>query len=855
MIAARFLFAVVVYFGALRGLGWAGDAPATAPAESPRLDPLGDPLPKGALVRFGTTRLRHDANALVFRDGKTIVSLGSSIRFWDATTGQLIKEIRNQKLADSEEATISADAKHAVTRHNENDFRVWELDSGRLIREFKTNNENFSMPDDQRRLSSSTDGSRFIVRKTDFNRQAGTLEQRPVIYSTVPGKSPIKLQTGNNHLRACCMSPNAEQAVTLEDAQAGAPNEKQLLNFWDAATGKRIRSDELKAETFDQIDFAPGGKALICIGEKKLALRTIDGKELWRASGEFEGVQIACSTGNRLVVLAPKEEAGKVEAHVVDLSSGKVLKKWLVPGGLATAAAISPDGERLAIAGGARFRILNVLDGKDLVAAPGHSGGIWTTSVTPDGRFVVSSDSTDNEPILWEIATGRIVRSFTGNTDACVCAACSHDGKLVASCTSGGTARIWELATGKQLFHLEQQQEQIWCIGFLADDQYLALISAGGGGISVYDYRKSKTISEMKVDLGGYPCVTYCQSDGRFFAVYPNGGPNFGPNSQVNGFDLWDVRAGRVFRHFDGQHGAWFRCAVTHDLRTLATLNDDGKIRLWEVATGKLRMGIKAGASQHDGSGWTPLEISPDGLTIACTGNAESRIDFWDVPSGTRFGNLKAHDEQIMTIDFTPDGRTLLTGSKDTTMLTWDLTRPEWRSRSFAHELTDTDLPKHWEKLRGADAEEAHRSKWALAGDPKKSIPFIRDRLRMEPPIAAERIRSWIADLDSRQYAIREQAQANLLIHFDQAERDLRQTLGGSASAELRNRIGRIIGASFGAQPGPDQLREMRAMEILEQIGTPEARDLLRRLAAAEPSTRLSRDAAESLKRLEEKPR
>jgi hypothetical protein len=87
--------------------------------------------------------------------------------------------------------------------------------------------------------------------------------------------------------------------------------------------------------------------------------------------------------------------------------------------------------------------------------------------------------------------------------------------------------------------------------------------------------------------------------------------------------------------------------------------------------------------------------------------------------------------------------------------------------------------------------------------------------------------------------------------HFDQTEESLRKALAGSLSAEVRNRISRIIDANFAAIPQPDQLRDLRALEVLEQIGTREARDLIRRLAASPVVTRTSRDAAESLKRLE----
>jgi len=114
-----------------------------------------------------------------------------------------------------------------------------------------------------------------------------------------------------------------------------------------------------------------------------------------------------------------------------------------------------------------------------------------------------------------------------------------------------------------------------------------------------------------------------------------------------------------------------------------------------------------------------------------------------------------------------------------------------------------------------------------------------------------KRLQTWIADLDSTEFSVREGASRDLRNHFDAAEMGIRATLKGPISAEARTRIDRIVESVEFGVPEPDALRRLRANEVLEQIGTPEARELLRRLANGPISTRASRDAAESLKRLE----
>src|SRR5579871_280613 len=106
--------AVLLFAGSAR-LTQADDSPFKTKPDSPKFDSLGDPLPTGAYARFGTIRFRHDAKAVAFLDKNTIVSVGSSIRFWDAATGRLLNEHRREKMASLRFAAISADGKRVVT--------------------------------------------------------------------------------------------------------------------------------------------------------------------------------------------------------------------------------------------------------------------------------------------------------------------------------------------------------------------------------------------------------------------------------------------------------------------------------------------------------------------------------------------------------------------------------------------------------------------------------------------------------------------------------------------------------------------------------------------------------------------
>jgi hypothetical protein len=267
------------------------------------------------------------------------------------------------------------------------------------------------------------------------------------------------------------------------------------------------------------------------------------------------------------------------------------------------------------------------------------------------------------------------------------------------------------------------------------------------------------------------------------------------------------------------------------------------------MASGRERAVLEEGGDVSQ-TGTQFFAFSPDGLTIASANRREPRVLLWDVPTGKKFADFEAHTKPMYTVEYTPDGKALFTGSQDSTILAWDMTGPERRSRSLTQPLSDKELAKHWDRLRNASAAEAYRSKWALVGDPTRAVAYLRGRFRAPPAIPAETIRSWINDLDSTKYAVRERADRELSAHFAQAESELRKALDGPLSAEKRQRISRLLDNATNVPPGPEELREIRAVEVLEQIGTPEARQVLRELAAGTVRTRTAREAEVSLKRL-----
>src|SRR5262249_17421947 len=134
---------------------------------------------------------------------------------------------------------------------------------------------------------------------------------------------------------------------------------------------------------------------------------------------------------------------------------------------------------------------------------------------------------------------------------------------------------------------------------------------------------------------------------------------------------LWDVATGKALRRFEAKaiRAGGPSIAFSPDGKTLLAAGKNNTAYLWEVASGKLRP--KFSLPMHQGtSGWAAF--SADARTLAyCAAPFEGTMRLHDVPSGREVARLQGHLAPVTTFVFLPDGRHLLSGSKDTTMLLW----------------------------------------------------------------------------------------------------------------------------------------------------------------------------------------
>jgi len=272
-------------------------------------------------------------------------------------------------------------------------------------------------------------------------------------------------------------------------------------------------------------------------------------------------------------------------------------------------------------------------------------------------------------------------------------------------------------------------------------------------------------------------------------------------------------------------------------------------VQVWELATLLPVARLETGPLAH-------LAFTPDSRHLITAG--PEALQLWDIASAKVLTQRKAParvrgsygDSFVSSMALAPDGHTVATGHVDTTILLWDLPAPA--SNGPAAPMKAGQLSARWDDLASADAGRAFASIARLADMPEQAVEFMRDRLHPVKAPSSEEFGRLIADLDSPQFARREAATKQLTELGELADAALRKALSKTPPLEVQRRIEALL-----ARPPltrtPDARRNLRAVRVMEAIGTANAQDLLKMLSTGAPDARLTQEAKAALDRLAKK--
>ena len=291
--------------------------------------------------------------------------------------------------------------------------------------------------------------------------------------------------------------------------------------------------------------------------------------------------------------------------------------------------------------------------------------------------------------------------------------------------------------------------------------------------------------------------------------------------------------------------------AFSPDGKVLATeSNGDDCIRLSDAATGNELRRIKRISSAESAREWrrAPAIFSPDGRTLASPGTSDGVIYLYETATGQCRHELRGHVGGVSQVAYSADGRRLVSGGHDSTALLWNLSAPpECGAAANKPEAL-------WDELASSDAKRGYGAVRALSAGGAATAALFRTKLRPAAPADPKRLKKLINDLNNDDFEVREAASADLARLSEMAAPALEAAVRTDTSAETRRRAGELLDGLTEAHPSPQLLRTIRAVETLERMNTPEARDILKSLAAGALQAHMTQEAKATLDRLAKRP-
>lgn len=317
----------------------------------------------------------------------------------------------------------------------------------------------------------------------------------------------------------------------------------------------------------------------------------------------------------------------------------------------------------------------------------GFAGQVTSISFSPNGRYLMisgrdgPSSSFSSVSVIWDLSNPQIVQHFDGHTDDVNAVAFSPNGTMIASGDAAGHIIIWDAQTGAMLGNYAVHEGEVTDLafdstgerlivgggGWLLDSEW-TLIDVTTGDVLRYFSDSASTSTIREPSITG---VDFAPDGMTFIASYTTTG-------LVSEALIWDANTGETVGRIPSGFNITSSITISPDGESVAITTTDETLTLYDI-NGRA---LKRFAAHTDGL--LSVAFSNDGQRLV-TGSRDTTIIVWDIASGELIRRYEGHTDGVNSVTFAPGGQRIVSGSDDGTVIIWDVATGEILRRYDNH--------------------------------------------------------------------------------------------------------------------------------------------------------------------------
>ncbi|MGB0384129.1 MAG: AAA-like domain-containing protein [Ardenticatenaceae bacterium] len=565
-------------------------------------------------------------------------------RIWEPGTNQSLNLRQREYSSGIRSVAWHPNSELVATGNEEGSLQIWNLMTDQLLDSFDAHLTSILS------LAWSPNGQQVLI-----GRKFGTIE----IWNPTTNKLALSLEGDSSAIRAVAWSPNEQKVLTGSQdgtakiwntatgytihtlkghsgavlSVAWSPNGEQVLTgsddnkvrIWEAATGQLLKTLVGHSAPVGSVAWHPDGQQVITGSDDGSA-------RIWDVQIEEANPLQAPSE-----VLRPEEPEAADDSFTLPTSNNSG-NRALLESNMGQLSSLNErsdsiwsvawrlDGPQLLTSGKMGAQIWDATTAQPLTLK-GLSDDVWSVAWSPYGQKIVISSIRDRSARIWEVASGQLLQTLSGDFEAINSVAWRSDGEQVVTGHLDGTLRIWDAATGSPLQRLTGHLSAISSLAWSPDSQKL-LTGHWDGSIQVCEVPTLRPFDKLSASQAEGTATT---------CVLRIKGHKADPHSNI----VWSV--------------AW-----SPDGQQVLSGSNDHSARIWNATTGDLLHTLPSEGAIFS------VAWHPNGQQVL-TGSNDHSARIWKAATGDLLHTFNLHSQRVWSLAWSPNGQQVLTSSWDGT--------------------------------------------------------------------------------------------------------------------------------------------------------------------------------------------